>query len=263
MPAASAASATRTPRPRVVIAAIAGAWIVTVVAEATGTGSLLHHHALIEDGPPLWAALTLFLVAWQVMVAAMMLPASLPAIGVFTAAARIQNRPGLALAVFVAAYAVVWTAFGQLAFMGDVVLHHVVDATPWLGARPWLIEVGVLTFAGAYQFAPNKRHGLLACRHPRVRASIAPRVELGAFRLGLEHGFACLGSSGALMLVMFAAGFANLWWMIALTGVMVYETTGRHAERAASAAGLALIGLALLVALSGMQLVFVADLMWR
>jgi predicted metal-binding membrane protein len=27
---------------------------------------------------------------------------------------------------------------------------------------------------------------------------------------------------------MFAEGFANLWWMIALTALMVYETAGRH-----------------------------------
>jgi len=245
------------------MAVIAGAWMVTVVAEATGTGSLLHHHALIEDGPPLWVALALFLVAWQVMIAAMMLPASLPAIRGFTTAAHLGRRPGLAMVAFLAAYAVVWSAFGQLAFMGDVVLHHVVDATPWLGAWPWLIEAGVLAFAGGYQFAPNKRRGLAACRHPMSRATTAPRPGLGAVQLGLEHGFACLGSSWALMLVMFAAGFANLWWMIALTGVMVYETTGRHGRRAASAAGIVLFSLGLLVAFSGLQAVFVVGLAWK
>ncbi len=52
------------------------------------------------------------------------------------------------------------------------------------------------------------------------------------------------------MLLMFAEGFANLWWMVALTAVMVYETTGRHGQRAAAAAGVVLI-LAALTALSG------------
>jgi predicted metal-binding membrane protein len=245
------------------MAVIAGAWIVAVIAEATGSGSLLHHHTLIEGGPPLWVALALFLVVWQVMIAAMMLPASLPAIRVFIAAARGQKRPGLAMFAFLAAYAVLWTVFGQLAFMGDIVLHHVVDATPWLGARPWLIESGVLALAGAYQFAPNKRRGLAACRPPLCSATTVPLPGLGAFHLGLEHGFACLGSSWALMLVMFAAGFANLWWMIALTLVMVYETTGRHGQRAASAAGIALVLLALVVAISGLLAVFVAGLVWK
>ena len=254
-PVSEASGAFVTPR-RVLMGVIAGAWITAVVAEVTGTGSLLHHHALIENGPPLWVALALFLVAWQVMIAAMMLPASLPAIRVFATTSHIQRRLGPAMVVFLAAYAVLWTLFGQLAFMGDVVLHSVVDATPWLGSRPWLIEAGILALAGAYQFAPNKRRGLAACRHPLGPATTVPVPGLGAFQLGLAHGFACLASSWALMLLMFAAGFANLWWMIVLTGVMVYETTGRYGQRAASAAGIVLVFLALVVAVSGWQAVF-------
>ena len=52
------------------------------------------------------------------------------------------------------------------------------------------------------------------------------------------------------MLLMFAEGFANLSWMVALTVVMVYETTGRHGQRVGSAVGVALI-MAALVVLSG------------
>jgi cytochrome b561 len=51
--------------------------------------------------------------------------------------------------------------------------------------------------------------------------------------------------------------------MIALTLVMVYETTGRHGQRAASAAGIALVLLALVVAISGLLAVFVAGLVWK
>ncbi len=263
-PRSDIATVARAPWFPVLAAAIGGAWIIAVVAEATGTGPLLHHHALIQGGPPLWVALPLFLVAWQVMIAAMMLPASLPAFRAFEAVSRLQSRPRLAMAAFLGACAVVWTVFGWLAFMGDIGLHQVVDATPWLGTRPWLIEAGVVAIAGAYQFAPNKRRGLAACRHPMGPATTAPVPGSGAFRLGLEHGFACLGSSWALMLVMFAAGFANLSWMVALTGVMVYETTGRHGQRAASVAGVVLLLLALLVASSGWRAVFpTAGLIWR
>ena len=52
------------------------------------------------------------------------------------------------------------------------------------------------------------------------------------------------------MLVMFAAGFANPWSMAGLTVLMVYEVRGRHAQRAATAAGIALV-LAGLNAVSG------------
>lgn len=246
----TAAATARGQRFSVVPAMIAGSWVIVLVAQATGTAAALHHHALIEGGPPLWVAIPLFLVAWQVMVVAMMLPASLPTIRVVEAAMRMLDRPRRARAAFLGAFAVSWAVFGLLAFTGDFVLHHVVDTTPWLAARPWLIEAGILAVAGAYQFVPLKRRSLAACRHPGSLAPTAPVPEQGAARLGLRHGLDCLGSSWALMLVMFAAGFASLWSMAALTVLMVYEATGRHGHRAATAAGIVLI-LASLTTLSG------------
>jgi predicted metal-binding membrane protein len=42
---------------------------------------------------------------------------------------------------------------------------------------------------------------------------------------------------------------ANLWWMAALTAVMVYEKVGRRGARATRPAGVLLLALALLVLL--------------
>ena len=53
------------------------------------------------------------------------------------------------------------------------------------------------------------------------------------------------------MLLMFAAGFANLWWMAALAVAMGYETIGRHGLRAAPVIGGLLLALAAAVMLSG------------
>ena len=231
----------------VVPMAIGGAWVIAVVAQASGNAALLHHHALIEGGPPLWVATLIFLVAWQVMIAAMMLPASLPAILVFNMQTALALRPYRGPAAFLGSYAFVSTIFGLLAFMGDVVLHHVVDVTPWLAARPWLIEASVIALAGVYQFAPLKRYSLSMCRHPTSPPPTATPPRRRPSRLGFDHGLACLGSSGALMLLMFAEGFANLWWMVALTAVIVYEATGRFSQRAASA-----VGVVLLVVAAGM-----------
>ena len=226
-----------------VVVAIAAAWLLAVLAQWGGEAALLHHHALIEHGPPLWVAVPLFLVGWQVMVAAMMLPASLPTIRVVDAA--FGQR-----ATFLAAFAAIWSAFGLFAFAGDFVLHHLVDAMPWLAARPWLIEGGVLGMAGAYQLSPFKRRSLAACRHPdALVAAASPRSQ--ARELGVGHAVDCLGSSWALMLLMFAEGFANLWWMAALTGVMVYETTSRHGQRAATIVGVILLGLSLAMLVGG------------
>jgi len=230
--------------PGIVISLIAGAWVIALAAQWSGSAILLHHHTLIEGGPPLWLAVPFFLLGWQVMIGAMMLPASLPTIRLVEA--EVGSR-----GAFLAAFAVVWTAFGLAAFAGDFTLHKIVDATPWLAARPWIIEGGVLGLAGAYQFVPFKRRALDACRHPIALLATSSRMGRGWVELGLHHGLACLASSWALMLLMFAEGFANLWWMLALTIAMVFETTHRYGQRATSAVGLVLLGLSVATLVNG------------
>ncbi|HEV8252174.1 MAG TPA: DUF2182 domain-containing protein [Candidatus Limnocylindria bacterium] len=220
---------------------VALGWMLAIGSQLSGTAALLHHHALIEDGPPLWIAIPVSLIGWQVMLAAMMLPASLPTIHVVADSLRDAPRWRTQLQ-FLGAFALAWTTFGLFAFMGDFVLHHIVDATPWLGARPWLIEGGVLGLAGGYQLSPMKRQMLNACRHPTTLLA-AGADHPGSLALGMRHGLDCLGSSWALMLLMFAEGFANLWWMAALTAVMVYEATNHHGQRVAIAVGLVLLAL--------------------
>ena len=95
--------------PVAVPVAIAAAWAVAVIAQASGKAALLHHDALIEGHLPVWVALCLFLLAWQVMIAAMMLPSTLPMVRLFAAASTSQERPGETQAAFLAGYLVVWT----------------------------------------------------------------------------------------------------------------------------------------------------------
>jgi predicted metal-binding membrane protein len=57
----------------------------------------------------------------------------------------------------------------------------------------------------------------------------------------------CVGCCFALMLVMFAAGIANLLWMATLTAVMVYEKTGRAGHRTVQITGAALLTWAAIV----------------
>ena len=150
------AAATRTTAARVppaVVGAIAVAWALAVAAEISGRGTALHHDALIEGKLPYALALVLFLVAWQAMIAAMMVPSSLPLVRLFAAAAAGQPRPRAAMAAFLGGYALVWTAFGWLAFVGDTMVHATVDRTPWLQRHEWLIAGGTLALAGAFQFS--------------------------------------------------------------------------------------------------------------
>lgn len=243
--AAPALQRARPRAPRVVLVAIVLAWALAIVAEGTGTTGALHHDALIENGPPFWAAILLFLLAWQAMIAAMMLPSTLPLLRLFEVTSRGQEHPRRVRSAFLAGYAAVWTSFGALAFLGDDVVHHTVDATPWLEARPWLIGGTVLAAAGLFQFSDLKDKCLSKCRHPApYLLSHYRRGSAAAFRLGSGHGLFCLGCCWALMLVMFAAGVAVLWWMAALTAVMVYEKTGRKGRALTPVIGVALLALA-------------------
>jgi len=226
-------------------AAIGAAWLLAVVAQATGKGRLLSHDALVHSGLPLWSALGLHLVAWQFMVAAMMLPTALPMIRLFANVSRQQERPRAPMWAFLGSYALVWTGFGAVAFLGDTRLHRLVHAVPWLGLHPWVVAGGTLALAGAFQFSSLKDRCLRECRHPA--AFLLQHYRRGvasAFRLGRKHGVFCLGCCWALMLVGFAAGVANLWWMAALTAIMAYEKIGRFGDLVVPAIGTGLLFLA-------------------
>ncbi|MBV8150299.1 MAG: DUF2182 domain-containing protein [Candidatus Eremiobacteraeota bacterium] len=228
--------------------AIFAAWGLAIAGQVSGSAILLHHDTLIEGGLPLWAALALFVLAWQSMIAAMMLPSSLPLIRMFGAVSAGQPRRGAAMLAFLGGYAAIWTAFGVAAFAGDVIVHRTVDRWTWLAAHPWLISAGVLAVAGAFQFSSIKDACLNKCRLPGTFLLQHYRRGVAAgFALGRDHGLFCLGCCWALMLVGFAAGFASLWWMAALTALMVYEKTGKSGKRVVPVVGAVLIVWALIL----------------
>lgn len=45
----------------------------------------------------------------------------------------------------------------------------------------------------------------------------------GALRTGLEHGGFCVGSSWALMAVLFAVGVMNVTWMVVLAALVAIQ----------------------------------------
>jgi predicted metal-binding membrane protein len=234
--------------PAAVLAAIALAWVAAIAAQAAGAAALLHHDALIEDGVGPLLGLGLFLLAWQVMIAAMMLPSSLPLVRLFAVASARQPDPRAAMTGFLGGYAVVWSAFGALAFALDLGVHAAVGESPWLREHEWLIGGSLLALAGAFQFTSLKDACLDKCRHPgQFMMRFYERGAAGGFRLGARHGGFCVGCCWALMLVMFAAGVASLLWMAALTAVMVHEKTRPAGHEAVPVTGIVLLGAAAVV----------------
>jgi len=245
MSAATATAPARQHVPYAVIIAIAGAWTLAVAVEITGDFAWLHHDRLLEHGQPLWQVLPLWLLAWQAMTVAMMLPSSLPLMRLFAHASAGQPQPRRAMAGVLGGYASVWSTFAVIALLGDVVLHRVVDASGWLHGHQWAIGGSVLALAGGFQFTSLKEVCLRQCRHPAAfLLRYYERGTAGGFRLGARHGVFCVGCCWALMLVMFAVGAANLVWMAVLTALMVHEKTRPLGARGVPITGVALLSVA-------------------
>jgi predicted metal-binding membrane protein len=227
---------------------VAAAWAAALLATLSGHRELVDHHYLLEESSLPWLlAVAVFLLCWQVMLVAMMLPSSMPLIKMVIYASRRQARPVAVQAAFLAGYAVVWTAFAVAAFVGDTAIHHAVDAWPWLAAHSFVIGAVTFAIAGAFQFSPLKERCLSACRTPlsffarHYREGAAP-----AWRLGVRHGLFCLGCCWALMLVMFGVGVGSLGWMAGLAGVMVIEKAIPGGRRIGPFVGVALLVLAVI-----------------
>jgi predicted metal-binding membrane protein len=232
-----------------ILLVVVAAWTAALAVELTGHASALSHGSLIEGSLPLPVAVVVFVAAWELMIVAMMLPATLPLLNLFATASSRHAHSVWARTMFIAGYLTVWTAFGALAFMGDVCVHRLVESSPSLSAHPRWVATSLLLVAAGAQALPLTKACLRACRHPLgyLLQHYRPGAR-AAFQLGRAHGFYCLGCCWALMLVMFATGVASVGWMAVLAAVMAYERLGRHGEVVRPAAGLVLAAFALLVA---------------
>jgi predicted metal-binding membrane protein len=233
--------------PTFILSIIVAAWGLMGLAHLGGWAEFLGHDELIERGPGAWAALGLFLVSWQVMVAAMMLPSSLSTFRWFEGLVE-RRASGARLGVaFLLGYLSVWTVFGVAAFAGDGALHRFVDGWPWLAARPWLIGGSVLALAGGFELSRMAQR----CRAAAIPTEDVPSgsriAPVEAIRLGANHGLRRLRRCWPLMLLSFAVGMTSLVWMAVLTLVMALEGAGTWRRLAGAHAGAGLLALGTLV----------------
>jgi predicted metal-binding membrane protein len=186
----------------------------------------------------------LYALAWLLMITAMMLPTTLPLLGIFTRVTASRPDGGALLARVVAGYAVAWLGFGLLAHGLDSALHLAAENIDWLVGRGELAGGAVLIAAGAFQFSALKYRCLERCRTPFAFINErwhgrAPARE--AFRIGLDHGVFCVGCCWALMLVMFVVGMGNLGWMLLLAAAMAAEKNLPWGRRLRTPIGLGLM----------------------
>jgi predicted metal-binding membrane protein len=211
------------------------AWSIILLSAPLGWDVLIDHdYLLVSSHLPWLVALAFFLISWQVMLCAMMLPTMfsvLSAVG-----ARGRSRVLARQLLFLSAYALVWTAFALMAFIGDTMLHRLVSHWWWLYTHSWCIGAAVLVLAAVLQFSPLKRKCLMQCRNSSASCSTKSEHSLhDVWLMGLRYGRSCLGSCWAIMLVMFAVGMRNIL-VIALLAVMLFVEKGFPGRRFASPA---------------------------
>jgi predicted metal-binding membrane protein len=176
---------------------------------------------------------------WCAMVLAMMLPSAAPMIFTYAEIADTAARKGERIVspfVLAAGYTAVWLGFAATATLAQFAFSHLGPV-----GEASLLSGAIFIGAGAYQFSTLKHACLTQCRRPFpfffAHWQTTPR---GVFRLGLKQGLYCLGCCWAMMLVMFAAGVMNVFWMASLAIIMTIEKFGTG-RRFSQAIGVALI----------------------
>jgi predicted metal-binding membrane protein len=213
-----------------VIAAAAWIWMIREARGMSVTGVCeclgMQMGGNVDAGWTAGALVPLFLM-WAGMMVAMMLPSATPMILTFAAVSRNrrrQERPYVPVAIFVAGYVTIWTAFSVLAALAQSFLHRQALLSPAMASRSaWLGGI-ILLAAGVFQFTPLKHVCLAHCRAPFEFIMTRWREGTGgAFRMGVEHGLFCAGCCWALMGLLFVAGVMNILWIAALSLIVGLE----------------------------------------
>jgi predicted metal-binding membrane protein len=190
---------------------------------------------------------------WVVMMVGMMAPSAAPMILLFAAtqAPRQEERSASWSVVnFAIGYLAVWAGFSALATLAQWALHDAALLSPQMATSNVLLGGAILAAAGAYQWTPMKRVCLAKCQSPLGFFATHWRAGAsGALRMGVDHGFYCLGCCWALMALLFVVGVMNLLWVVLLTLLVLLEKVATAGQVIARIAGVALIagGVAMMI----------------
>ena len=201
-----------------------------------------------------WRGGTTFVVAWAVMMAAMMFPAAAPVLLLFRTVTAKRRGTGQSLVmtwVFAGGYLLVWTVVGGATWLLVQLGSEVAGRLTSAGRDTWapLALGATLLVAGLYQFTPLKHMCLRQCQSPMGFLMTRWRDgTVGALRLGAVHGAYCLGCCWAIFAVLVATGVMSLAWMLLLTLVVFAEKVLPLGRRAPRVIGTAFLVLGVLVA---------------
>ncbi|MGI8617463.1 MAG: DUF2182 domain-containing protein [Gemmatimonadaceae bacterium] len=231
---------------------VVAAWIYLLAAPMPGSMSAGQMTAMAgmdmtaaSFAPWSWREALLLFAMWAVMMVAMMLPSAAPMLLLFSRIGGARSGDGprdTHMLFFAAGYLTVWWAFSGVAALVQWTLHSLAVLSPGMRAASPIVGAAILIAAGIYQWLPLKHSCLAHCRSPLGFLTTSWREGRGgAVRMGIEHGAFCVGCCWLLMALLFVAGVMNLWWVAALSVVVLLEKTVPGGAVLARIAGVALV----------------------
>jgi predicted metal-binding membrane protein len=162
------------------------------------------------------------------MMAAMMLPSITPMVLAHARLQEARRERGRSAAlglnvVFVAGYLGAWTAAGLLGYaIFEGVRSLDLGFLAWGNAGPY-VAGAVILGAAVYQLTAAKDACLRHCRSPSLLFGHWRPGRLGALRMGIGHGGACIGCCWWLMAALFALGVMSIAWMAFVAALIAAE----------------------------------------
>jgi predicted metal-binding membrane protein len=181
---------------------------------------------MVMPGESVWKTAWMFLLMWQAMMLAMMLPSTWPMLELYRRVAIFRElaHASLGTLTVAAGYFGVWLGFGVVAFGAGFGISTWAMHSEKISRLVPLSAGLALVLAGIYQLSPLKQACLKHCREPVLYLSHEWRPGLrGAFRLGLHHGAFCAACCWALMLIQMILGVMNLAVMIVIAAIIGTE----------------------------------------
>jgi predicted metal-binding membrane protein len=207
---------------------------------------------MVMPGQSLLAAAATFLLMWQAMMIAMMLPSSWPMLELYARVAghRGHRQPLLDTSVVALGYFAVWGLFGCIAFALGIEISRAAMVSPRLSqAIPGAAGVA-LVLSGLWQLTPWKQACLKHCRDPLLFLAHAYRPGAwGGFRVGVHHGAFCAACCWALMTMQLLLGVMNLLVMTVVAAIIAAEKLWWRGPALARVVGLASMGAGLFLIL--------------
>ncbi len=207
--------------------------------------------AVAMSSPTMGLRVPVFVAIWLVMMVAMMFPSAAPMILTFHRIQSGKRRRGenfVATWLFVAGYLVIWTAAGAVAYAGALAAEVIAARAALSAAAAARVGGALLIAAGLYQLTPLKNVCLAKCRSPIGFIMTSWRDgAAGALRMGMVHGFYCLGCCWLLFVILFPLGIMNIAAMAVLTLVIFAEKSLAWRRATVYAISAVLVGYGVLV----------------